>query len=360
MASFIRAKATSYLLSAGLLFFEFGPGDLYGQASGIFDGEAVFTITLAGNLKEVLDDREGEPQYQAITLSYVEKDGSSVSIPVRVRTRGNFRRDKSNCSYPPLLLNFSKKNRKNTVFGQQDRLKLVMPCQGDKYVLREYYVYKLYNLVSSKSFRTRLIKVVMNDPRLKPKERLPVYGFFLEEEDQMAERNQAVSVDRSLVRPEQTNREDFLNMAVFQYLIGNTDWSVQYRQNVKLIAADSLSSPSTVPYDFDHAGIVAAPYARPAEELKLSSTRKRRYRGYCIQDMEHYNNVIANYNALKEEMIAVYANNIFLDERYINSTLKYMDQFYQTINHPKQVSREFQYPCQSSGTGNVIIKGLNH
>lgn len=76
--------------------------------------------------------------------------------------------------------------------------------------------------------------------------------------------------------------------------------------------------------------------------------------------MEHYNKVIAHYNALKEKMIAVYTNNTFLDERYINSTLKYLDQFYQTINHHKLVRREFQYPCQSSGTRNLIIKGLNN
>lgn len=58
---------------------------------------------------------------------------------------------------------------------------------------------------------------------------------------------------RSLKR---TQNEAYLTMAVFQYFIGNTDWSVEYQQNIKLLAIDSTSIPTTVPYDFDHAGTV--------------------------------------------------------------------------------------------------------
>ena len=78
-----------------------------------------------------------------------------------------------------------------------------------------------------------------------------------------------------------TERDHFLKMAVFQFMIGNTDWSVPYLQNIKFITKDSTKAPLTVPYDFDHAGIVSAPYALPAEELEMSSVLERRYRGYC-------------------------------------------------------------------------------
>jgi hypothetical protein len=165
-------------------------------------------------------------------------------------------------------------------------------------------------------------------------------------------------VEGKLVRPEQTNTNDFLNTAVFEYLIGNTDWSVQYLQNIKLIARDSLSIPTAVPYDFDHSGLVGAPYAKPAEALELSSTRERRYRGYCIQDMKQFDDVIAHFNSIKDEVYALYTSNTLLDESYIKSTIKYFDEFYKTINNPKATAREFQYPCLKSGTGNVVIKGL--
>ena len=50
-----------------------------------------------------------------------------------------------------------------TLFKGQDKLKLVMPCRDDEYVIREWLIYKLYNLVTPKSFRTRLVRVMMED-----------------------------------------------------------------------------------------------------------------------------------------------------------------------------------------------------
>ncbi|MDZ7645945.1 MAG: hypothetical protein U5K54_01500 [Cytophagales bacterium] len=80
----------------------------------------------------------------------------------------------------------------------------------------------------------------------KEKDSEPLFGLLIEDEEKMAQRNDMVAVDRTMVRPEQTQSKEFLSMAVFEYLIGNTDWSVQYRQNIKLIAKDSLARPSAL------------------------------------------------------------------------------------------------------------------
>ncbi|HSI77184.1 MAG TPA: hypothetical protein VK957_14885 [Lunatimonas sp.] len=343
----------------GLLVLFLISGLLNAQPVSLF-GDEIIPITLSGDLKELLNDRTGKPQFRPITISYLGEDSSLISIPIRSRTRGNFRRAKGNCTHPPLLLNFSKKNREGTIFNQQDRMKLVMPCRGDKYVLQEYYVYKLYNLISPKSFRAQLVELILDDPELNPRDKGPFFGILLEEEDQMAARNNSISIDKQLIRPEQTVRNDFLKMAVFQYMIGNTDWSVQYRQNIKLIAPDSSSRTVTVPYDFDHAGIVGAPYAKPAEELKLRSIRQRRYRGFCMDEMAGFDSVFLHFNELKEDIYSLYINSELLDKKYIRSTLKYLDDFYKTINDVRGARREFQYPCQAGGTGNVVIKGLGN
>jgi hypothetical protein len=231
-----------------------------------------------------------------------------------------------------------------------------MPCNGDDYVIYEWLVYKLYNLVTPESFRARLVKVKLVDEKNK---KMPesFYGIILESESQMAARNHSVTVKKGM-RPQQMMYQAFLKMAVFEYLIGNTDWSVEYRQNIKLIAADSLSLPVAVPYDFDHAGIVEAPYAKPAEELKLRSVRERRYRGYCVNDMKQFDSTVAFYNSLKNEIYKTYTGCSLLDEKYINATIKFLDEFYTTINNSEELKKEFQYPCDPKGTGNVIIKGL--
>jgi len=344
------------LIPSFLIFFFQIHG--FAQSSKLFDSDEILEITFSGSVGELMKDRGDAPQYHDFKLSYKDSNNTFKELPVRIKARGHFRKLKQNCNYPPLLVNFSKETSKNSIFSEQDKLKLVTPCRDEKYVIREYLVYKLYNLTTSRSFKARLVRFTMisNDPKTRSIETL--YGILLEEEGQMAKRNNSILVEGKLMRPGQTDREAFLNMAVFEFMIGNTDWSVQYYQNVKLIATDSMATAVTVPYDFDHAGIVGAPYAQPASALQMSSTRERRYRGYCIHDMSQFEPVLARYNQLKADFYKVYTENTLLEESYRKSTLKYLDDFYKTINDPKKLKIEFQYPCQSDGTGNVVIKGL--
>jgi hypothetical protein len=324
---------------------------------GLFDSDNVLNITLKGNLRDVLNDRSGVPKNFSLVLSYKKEDSTEMTLPVEVKTRGHFRRMKENCSYPPLLIQFAKEGpHLSTAFREQRKLKLVMPCKGEDYLIREWLAYKIYNLVTPKSFRARLVKVKLEDDRNK-KPVTPFYGILLEEEKQMAKRNKAIVVEQTL-RPQQTQTDAFLNMAVFEYLIGNTDWSVQYQHNIKLLVADSNNIPVTVPYDFDHSGMVNTPYALPAEQLQMRSVRERRYRGYCVSNLKVFEPVIARYNQLKSDIYAIYTTCALLDEKYIKSTLQYLDEFYATINNPKAWQKEFGYPCDKNGTGNVVIKGL--
>jgi hypothetical protein len=324
---------------------------------GLFESDDILNITLKGNLRELLNDRSDNPKNHSLVLSYNKEDSSEINIPVQIKTRGHFRKLKGNCLYPPLLIQFPKEGlHLSSVFSEQKKLKLVMPCSGDEYLIREWLVYKLYNLVTAKSFRARLVKVKLEDTKNK-KTTAPFYGILLEEEKQMANRNQALAVEQKL-KPQQTQTNAFLTMSVFQYLIANTDWSVEYQQNIKLLVTDSNTIPIAVAYDFDHAGIVNTPYARPAEELQMRSIRERRYRGYCIQDMKVFETVIAQYNRLKNDIYNIYTGCTLLDEKYIKSTIKYLDEFYTTINNPKAWQKEFSYPCDKNGTGNVVIKGM--
>ena len=324
---------------------------------GLFETNEVLQIKIAGKLSDVLNDRGDNPKYHPLSFSYFTKDSSRISMPVKIKTRGHFRKDKSNCTWPPLLINFSKKDMpRSSPFEGQDKLKLVVPCRGDEYVVREWLLYKLYNLLTPKSFQARLVRVTMEDS-IKKKQN-SFYGILIEDEEKMARRNKTVIVERKMLNPLNTEPNAFLTMAVFQYMIGNTDWSVQFQQNVKLLAKDSLAIPSTVPYDFDHAGLVDAPYAKPAEELEMSAVTERRYRGYCIADMKTYAPVIALFNRLKKDFYNVYTSCSFVNAKYIKTATGYLDDFYATINDPKALKKAFGYPCDKEGTGNIIIKGL--
>ena len=323
----------------------------------LFSTNEVLNIILKGDVRSVLNDREENSKSHQLELVFKE-DSSDVTVPVQVKTRGHFRKLSENCSYPPLLIEFPKDGpQSSTIFHEQSKLKLVMPCQGDDYVIREWLVYKLYNLVTPNSFNARLVRVKIDDSKNK-KNAAPFYGILLEEEMQLAKRNHSISIERKQLKPEQTQSDAFLTMAVFEYMIGNTDWSIEFMQNIKLLLPENSQVPIPVPYDFDHSGIVNSTYAAPAAELRMSSIRERRYRGYCLKDMKAFDNVIARFNQLKDDIYKVYSSCTLLDAKYIKSTTQYLDEFYTTINNPKKIKNEFSYPCNLNGTGNVIIKGL--
>jgi hypothetical protein len=126
---------------------------------------------------------------------------------------------------------------------------------------------------------------------------------------------------------------------------------------VKLIATDSGAVPIPMPYDFDHAGLIDAPYAEPAEALHMSSVRERRFRCYCISNLKVYDSAVALFNTLKDKFYSTYTDCPYLDPKYVRTTIKYLDQFFETINNPVLLKKEFMYPCDKNGTGNVVIKG---
>lgn len=323
----------------------------------LFNSDEIFEITLKGDIRKLFNDRKENAKYHPFVFSY-KINNQQHSLDIRVKTRGHFRKMRANCTTPPLLLNFDTlPDLAKTIFKGQNKLKLVTTCVDEEFVVQEYLVYKIYQLITEKSFRVRLVKVIFKDSK-RNKTKNARYGILLEDQNKMARRNRSAIRKQLNVNPQTINKESFLKMAVFQYLIGNTDWSIQYLHNIKLLVNHSGKSLVTVPYDFDMSGIVNTPYAAPAEALQLSSVRNRRYRGYCLDDMSEFESTFQLFNELKKEIYAIYLNNTLIDKTYKKNTIKYLDKFYETINNKKLRKREFQYPCNPNGTGNIVIRGL--
>ena len=88
----------------------------------------------------------------------------------------------------------------------------------------------MYNQVTDLSLKVRLVKVRYFDTAT-GKEVLGSHSFFIEHEDQLAERNNVFERD-SILTPFDLDRENFMKMSVFEYLIGNKDWFISSRRNV--------------------------------------------------------------------------------------------------------------------------------
>ena len=337
-------------MPASLLFSQ---SDTTAFEKSLFGDTTILHCKLYANYKIIQKDRDANPVYHGARLVYKNNAGKDIILPIKIKARGNFRKDRNVCAFPPLLLHFSKHSKDSTdVFRGQQNLKLVTHCQGDQYVIHEWMVYKIYNLLTPASFHARLVKMDYVDSSAHLKEETH-YGILIEDETQMAQRNTCLLVKRKMVSPQATQREPYLLMTLFEYMIGNTDWSIPYLHNIRLIATDSTEIPCTVAYDFDHAGIV--PYAKPAEQLKLSSVQERLYRGCCLP-YKDFDQTINIYNEKKEAIYKAYTDCVLLQPKYIHQTLSYLDAFYKTINNKKLRVREFNRPCQ---TGGVEIKGMS-
>src|SRR5262245_26813284 len=102
------------------------------EEKGLFDSDEILTITLQGNVKELMNDRDENPTNHPVVIIYTKADSSQVSTPVEIKTRGHFRKQKGNCQYPPLSIQFPKNRPSSSIFNGQAKLKLVMPCAGDE------------------------------------------------------------------------------------------------------------------------------------------------------------------------------------------------------------------------------------
>lgn len=295
-----------------------------------------FTLSLP--LDAVLKDRGPTPRFHPATIAYRDTAAATKTMAVQVRVRGNRRKDPAVCRFPPLLVKFSPEPTPGNPFNQAGELKLVTHCLDDTHTLREYLIYKLYNLLTDLSFRVRLCRVTYRDARGRGRPDVH-YAYFLESAEAMAQRNRATLVPKQLfIGMKQLDPPPTATMAIFQYMIGNTDWSVPYRHNIRLLSQNVRSAPVPVPYDFDYSGLVMAPYAVPPEQLGLTSVRQRLFRGHDFPP-ETYAAVRALFNARRAAFYTVYLSSPYLspDEKLFATT--YLNDFYETLNDPKDFER---------------------
>lgn len=302
------------------------------------DGKPI-EMTLSTDFKKLIANKlKMTVQPATITLRF--PDSSTFTGDININARGITR--KETCTMPPLMLNF-----KNSSPGLKPlhKLKLVCGCgnsSGDeRLALKEYLIYKIYNQLTDMSFRVRLVHITYNDTRGKMKS-YTQYGFLIEDVDAMAKRNKCREIEKVVFNTEGTQRQQMTLVALFQYMVGNTDWSVPNYHNIKLIGlkADPNALPYVIPYDFDYAGLVDAYYAVPAEQIGIQSVTERAYRGYP-RSMEELDEIIKIFNDKKESITNLVMNLEPLGERYKKEVMDYINDFYKIINNKKDVENEF-------------------
>ena len=317
--------------------------------SQLFSDTSLLEVTLKMNIRKVTADIDERDDHKA-TISYIEEDGTEVSIKLKIKVRGKTRANSKVCSFPPLRLDFKKGDNEDNIFAGQNKLKLVVHCQEskayDQYVLHEYLIYKTYNLLSENSLRVRLLKITYQDTKEETKS-FSKYAFLIEDIGELAKRNGKVEGGKA-INQDRCNQSVLDVLTVFQFMIGNTDWGVAAEHNVKLISNDStFKSPIPVPYDFDYSGAINTIYAVPSPDIPITSVRDRAFMGYCRQPGT-YEKIFEMFNQKKGEIYNLYSEFERLDASRKKMIAKYLDSFYATINNPKKAGRSITKVCKVS------------
>jgi hypothetical protein len=291
---------------------------------------------------------EFEGDYMNVDFLYEVSDTLHIRKKVRIKPRGVFRRNY--CSMAPFWLNIRKADVANEHLQDVKRMKVVTRCRDaksyDELVLREYLAYKIYNILSPVSFRVRLIRMRYVDTG-KNNKVTEGWAFLIEPEGLLAERMDALAVKRddlamSLMKPEDMDR-----VALFMYLIGNTDYSVSGRHNLKILGMPGFGSEgyTPVPYDFDIAGIVDAYYANPREGLGLTSVRVRYFQGPCRSD-EAFMEAIEHINQYREEILTLVSEFEYLDSKNKKKVLKYLEDYFALAANGQRLINDLKRTCR--------------
>ncbi|MDQ6610988.1 MAG: hypothetical protein M3Y64_01035 [Gemmatimonadota bacterium] len=324
------------------------------SASGqrLFRSTTPVEITLTTNLKALLKDRDSTKFVpHGALLTYKDDDGQAVSIAITLRTRGHFRRQARNCEFPPLLLQFKKKAANKTLLQGNTRLKLTTNCKPknndyEQYVLQEYAVYRLYERLSPVHFRTRLVHVSYIDST----SAIPtVTGWaFLVEDDKEIAKQESLSPEKAKgAYFDDLEPTQLAITSLFEYMVGNTDWSVSGLHNIALMR-ESAGSVKAVAYDFDWTGVVNPRYAFPDARLGIKTITERLYRGPCLTPAQ-WQPIFDRFNSARPAVDSIYKGIPSLDARIVKASVAWYDDFFKTISDARAAKRALIEGCQPKG-----------
>ena len=228
--------------------------------------------------------RKADAKFPA-TVAFTDVAGEAREWDLKMNLRGRFRRVR--CPFPPLKFDLPKKDLRAADLADHDKFKLVTHCADDelnrRLLLKEYLAYRAYALLTPYSFRVQLLEVTYVDAAGQHPS-VTQLGFLLEDPDEMAEHAGGVEIEEALnLPPAAFSPRAEADHAVFQYLIGNADYSLPMLRNLKLV---EIGGPQLVPvgYDFDFSGWVGSPYASATLEVGATSIYDRVYLGFARPD----------------------------------------------------------------------------
>lgn len=343
-------RATAQVAGAPDSAMRKGSPEALAAAEHFYAAMEPVAFTLRTNVRLLRADTMDEPPARAAVVSLKQAAGKTLDIPVTVKTHGRWRL--THCEYPPLSVNFPVGATRGTPLEGIDKARLTSYCRNhegyEQYVMQELQLYRIYQLLTPYSQRSRALRVTYVDSA--SGRTITVRdAFFIEDREAFASRLDAVQMKAQGAVPSDLDPFHSALMGVFQYFIGNTDFHISALHNVLLLGT-AAGNIVPVAYDFDYAGAVNTVYAVPQPAFKIPNVRTRLFRGYCAPEAE-FRKVFALFNEKKSAIYRLYEDAVGKRLRYdvITDTRKYFDEFYRVINDPLLAKAEILDRCQRRG-----------
>jgi len=324
--------------------------DTLAYETHFFEDTALLHITLRYDITAFMKTKakQEERYFPAELVIYPDKSDSIVKS-IRLKSRGNFR--KQFCYFPPIHLNFKTDSMKGKDAEAITKIKLVTHCKSSKlyeqYVLKEYLAYRIYNLLTENSFKVRLVRISYEDTG-KKQLHFTKYGFLIEPVKLLAQRQECLEVEVKGLKPYNYVREDLDRIAVFNYMIGNTDWRLSAGHNLKFFKSNDpfRRELNVVPHDFDYSGLVNTDYAIPQEWSVAETVVERDYLGFCWEVSEETLKTLTLFTATQAKIMDEIRRFNYLTKREQSIVEYYVEAFYNEIRDTKSFLRMIERSCE--------------
>jgi hypothetical protein len=209
-------------------------------------------------------------------------------------------------------------------------------------------------LEPEKSFRVKLLNITFEDSETGTQ--WQGYGFMIEDDKELAARVDAQSSDLMNVQPDSLDSGIEAKVALFQYMISNSDWSYGGMRNLQLFRNEDPSAQPyfAVPYDFDFSGLVNAPYAIPLREVGQGSIRERVYLGRMMDNDSLWKGLEVFF-LQRDALFALLQGNFWLSAGSEDDLTEYVGSFYAELrgilkSPPTVVTAAFTQPVPYKNT----------
>jgi hypothetical protein len=318
----------------------------------LFKSVEVINITLHAPWRQIIKDKKNQNPYPA-TLDFTDSLGQSVSIPLTVERRGLTRQ--TVCKHPPIKLRFNPEDVKDTIFRGQKSLKMVTHCdvgeRWEQYYAREYVIYQIYREITELSFRARPLSVTYVDSE-KSSDQKPRFAFLIEDDSDVAKRNDIQKLDTPEITPEQLQSEQATRMALFEFMIANVDFDQtggpktdECCHNSRLFGLDPQANIYPIPYDFDGSGIVDTHYAAPNEFLPIKKVTQRLFRGFCAHNPS-LEAVRQEFFADEEAIYAIVRNETLLSDHSRSEMLDFLGDSFAIFRDDAKFNKQIIQKCR--------------